>query len=1006
MSEELLKSLMRLFALASDVNDLTHQSRIIVENYLTQELNAQLVERYLELYDQYIKEIHFREGGHQDGQDPLGKENVVEICSQINTVLQQQQKVVILIRLLEYILADQNISDHEREFLFTVGKTFRIPLSEYEDCLKFIEAEASSLPRTENFLIIESAAKPQDSGSKHLTRTNLGGQILIAKFTSVDMFAMRYLGKEDLYLNGQVLLPGRTYILTIGCSIRSAKMGPVYYSDVVNSFLERPEQERLVFKAADIVYRFRTGNIGVNPFSLSEQNGRLIGIMGGSGSGKSTLLNVLNGNYKPEKGHVTINGFDIYTQKERIKGVIGYVSQDDLLIEELTVFQNLYYNAKLIFGNKTDEEIKQLVSNTLVNLGLKDTAQLKVGSPLDKYISGGQRKRLNIALELIREPAVLFVDEPTSGLSSRDSQNIMDLLKELSLKGKLIFVVIHQPSSDVYKLFDGMVILDTGGYVIYQGNPIEAIKYFKRAAHYANADEEDPGGNVNPEIIFNIIDRKVLDEYGNLTHERKTLPAEWYQLYLDHIDKHIQILPDPKDPPAIDFSLASVINQFKIFISRDVLSKLTNRQYLLINMLEAPVLAFLLAYFVRYTPFSKNNPEYVFLENENIPAYMFMAVVVAIFIGLTVSAEEIIRDSKIRKRESFLNLNKGAYLLSKIAIMFTISAIQAITFIWVGNSILHVDGMFWNYFLVLFSASCFANVLGLNISASFNSAVTIYILIPFLIIPQLIFSGVIVKFQKLNPTISTHTKVPIIGEIMASRWAFEALAVVQFRDNNFEKHLYPFDKTLTHANYMKVYWLPKISAKLGLLENGYKDPERLGEMQEALDLVKKEIRKQNKRFDKIGYNDIENLEISSLNPSIFEELREWERIQKNFYNKLYNVTQDERDALISKLQKTGNIDFTEAKNRFRNQSLSDLVTNKAELQHILEINGKLIAQENPIYRDGDAFRAHFFAPRKYIFGKYWDTFMVNVLVIWSMTLVLIVALFTNALRKILNLFGS
>src|SRR5690606_4370396 len=128
----------------------------------------------------------------------------------------------------------------------------------------------------------------------------------------------------------------------------------------------------------------------------------------------------------------------------------------------------------------------------------------------------------------------------------------------------------------------------------------------------------------------------------------------------------------------------------------------------------------------------------------NLPAYMFMAVIVALFIGLTVSAEEIIRDQKIRKRESFLNLSNGSYLLSKITIMFFLSAIQTLSFILIGNTILEIDGMLLDYWIVLFSTACFANLLGLNISASFNSAVTIYILIPFLLIPQLIFSGVIV----------------------------------------------------------------------------------------------------------------------------------------------------------------------------------------------------------------------------------------------------------------------
>ncbi|GAJ09466.1 unnamed protein product, partial [marine sediment metagenome] len=242
--------------------------------------------------------------------------------------------------------------------------------------------------------------------------------------------------------------------------------------------------------------------------------GRLIGIMGASGAGKSTLLNVLNGTYVPSSGEVLINGVNIHTEKEKIEGIIGHVSQDDLLIEELTVFQNLYFNAKLCFNNYTEWELVDTVNKTLKNLGLFEIKDMKVGSPLNKKISGGQRKRLNIALELIREPPVLFLDEPTSGLSSRDSENILDLLKELALKGKLVFVVIHQPASDLFKMFDKLIILDTGGWLIYNGDPVESIIYFKSRIQHANWNESECHvcGNVTPEQIFNIVESNVLDE--------------------------------------------------------------------------------------------------------------------------------------------------------------------------------------------------------------------------------------------------------------------------------------------------------------------------------------------------------------------------------------------------------------------------------------------------------------------------------------------------------------
>ena len=999
MSEELLKALMKLFAMASDVDDITQESRNIVESYLTQELNSELVPTYLELYDKNIKEIH-----HGEGADALADRNVIEVCTKINTVLQQKQKVVILIRLLEYILADENISDHEFQFLRTTSETFKIPTDEFDDCLKFLEAETHSIPDLLDILIVSSEEKPELEKSQFIHRTGIEGKIIFLKFPSVEMYVLRYLGVDDLYLNGQILFANRAYPLNVGSSVRSGKVSPIFYSDVVSSFLVRTESEKIVFKAQDLVYRFKTGNIGVQPFKMCEENGKLIGIMGGSGAGKSTLLNILNGEYTPTEGQVTLNGIDIHKNPEKIKGVIGYVSQDDLLIEELTVFQNLYYNAKLIFGGKSDKEITTKVMDLLVSLGLKETIDLKVGSPMEKYISGGQRKRLNIALELIREPALLYVDEPTSGLSSRDSQNIMDLLKELTLKGKLIYVVIHQPSSDIFKMFDKLMILDVGGYLIYNGNPVEGIKYFKRAAKFANADEEDSSGTVNAEIIFNIIDQKVVDEFGNLTEDRKVDPKQWYNLYLKEIDSTVEMLPDPQSAPTIDFNLSGAVKQFKIFVVRDILSKLTNRQYMLINMLEAPVLALILSYFVRYYPFNGQDSEYVFLENENIPAYMFMSVVVALFIGLTVSAEEIIRDQKIRKRESFLNLNNSAYLISKILIMFLISAIQTFTFVLIGNNILGIEGMFWDYYLILFTIACFANVLGLNISASFNSAVTIYILIPFIIIPQLIFSGVIVKFDKLNPRISSRIKVPFIGEAMASRWAFEALAVNQFIENKFERYLYPYDKIQSMANFKKVYWIPELNSKIGYIENYYNDPEKQEEVRKSLELVRNEITAQNKVYPKLAYAGAENLVFGTVTDQDFQALKDYLKLQRTFYNKLHNRTLDDRDDAINYLTKDANINFTEAKNNYRNQALSDLVSNKLEISHIIQYQGRLIPQENPIYRDSESINSHFFAPQKKFFGNYIKTFWVNIVVIWLMTMTLIITLFLDFFRKIMNLF--
>jgi energy-coupling factor transporter ATP-binding protein EcfA2 len=185
-------------------------------------------------------------------------------------------------------------------------------------------------------------------------------------------------------------------------------------------------------------------------------------------------------------------------------------------------------------------------------------------------------------------------------LSSRDSENILDLLKELARKGKLLFIVIHQPSSEIFKMFDKLIILDTGGYLIYNGNPVDSIQYFKRKIEQANYNESEcyVCGNVNPEQIFNIVETKVFTESGQPTEIRRISPADWSNLYKE--EKKEDKLEPGGSMPEINFKTPNKFKQFIVFTKRDVLSKIADTQYLLITLLEAPVLAFFLAFLIRY----------------------------------------------------------------------------------------------------------------------------------------------------------------------------------------------------------------------------------------------------------------------------------------------------------------------------------------------------------------------------------------------------------------------
>ncbi len=1018
MSERILRALMQMFAIIAKVDGVNNTGRLIVQSFLKQQLNQEQVDTYIKIFDEYI-ESHQNASKKKDGtakRTSVNSVKVLKICTQINQELEQTQKVIVLIRLLEFIYSSNEISEQEYEFVVTVADTFNIPHEEFISLKSFVEDGIDVIPNTENILVINNKLNGYGNVTKHIFVEAISNDIRVVQIPSVGIYALRIYGKFEVQLNGQGISKERVHILTPGSSIRSSKFTPIYYSDIIGRFLSDDSKARITFEVTKLEYKFKGGKLGLRDVNINEESGKLIGIMGGSGAGKSTLLNVLNGNEHPSGGSVTINGINIHTQKNQIEGVVGHVSQDDLLIEELTVYQNLFYNAKLCFGNFTDEAISKKCNDLLADLGLYETRHLKVGSPLEKTISGGQRKRLNIALELIREPSVLFVDEPTSGLSSRDSENIMDLLKELGLKGKLIFVVIHQPSSDIYKMFDKLMILDVGGYPIYYGNPVDAVSYFKHLVNHVNAEESECWncGNVNPEQIFNIIESKVLDEYGNLTYNRKVSPVEWNKHYKEQIETNIHSHREHTEIPESIFKVPNFLKQFKVFITRDVLSKLTNTQYLLINFLEAPLLAFILAYLVRYFNTDVDTTKgYIFSDNENMPAYMFMAVVVALFIGLTVSAEEIIRDRKIRKRESFLNLSKGSYLWSKITIMFVLSAIQTLTFVIVGNLVLGVKGMFIDYWMVLFTTSCFANMLGLNISSAFNSAVTIYILIPFLIIPQLLLSGVIVKFDKLNPTLAKQGGVPFSGEIMASRWAFEALAVNQFKENNYERYFYKFDKSISIAQYKKVYWIPKLESKLTKIDNELKTGKKLSELQSDIALVKNEITKEQLLTRKVVCSVTDKITTAGYNELTIAGIKDYFKNLNEYYIAVENTARKKADDVAVSMQKTDadKATFLKLREQYENEGLSQLVKNANDIsgERCLEKEGRLIQQIEPIFQDpteSKIGRAHFFAPRKNFLGALVPTYWFNIGVIWFMSVLLVITLYFDVFKRVLDAFGN
>ena len=951
MTDVILSSFISLFALFGKEEQVDEtRAKDMLVSYLRRHFGIRNIDLYMDLYSDMRMAYEMTDNLNS-------KDAVTSICSVLHGKIQTKEEALLLLRLMEFCSSDglKAIAMFD-----TMAAQFHVPEKQYKDFADFVGNR-----ETENVKLHH--IKGLDGILKTLYDRTTGELI----FT--------YLGNGNVMINDVPVLAG-TYQVWQQSSVLKTNGHPVYYSSIISAYNKDSDETRSVeFCGRNINYRFPNSDNGMHDLSFTLRNGEFLAVMGGSGTGKTTLLSLLNGSLKPHEGTITINGHDI--SEPEAKDLIGFVPQDDLLIEELTVYQNLWFTAKLCFEGLSDEEIDNRVLKTLKDLGLDTIKDLKVGSAINKYISGGQRKRLNIALELIREPAVLFLDEPTSGLSSADTEKVVLLLKEQTLKGKLIIVNIHQPSSDVYKLFDRLWLLDRGGYPVFDGNPIDAITYFKKAADYADADASacPTCGNVNPEIVLNIIDEKALSNTGEPSDERKMTPQDWHGLYLKNREEMKPLTVS--DIPPSDQKKPGALKQFMIFLHRNIKTKITNIQYLVITLSEAPLLAVICALLTRYAP-----PEgYTIMNNKNLVSYFFMAVIVATFTGMSGSAEEIIKDRALLKRERFLNLSYSSYIWSKIVFMAGVSLIQTLLFIIVGNTIMGLHGLFWTWWLILFITAFLANLTGLLLSQCLNSVVSIYISIPLLLIPQILLCGLVVSFTDLAPK-STTGNVPLIGDIIPSRWSYEALAVTSFTDNQYEKNFFETDKEKYETQFYNVGFLYELQSQLKTMQ----DEQIHG----------KEVKPEHIEIIRTNLPII--TEFCGMEPYqgdySYESLDKYMNEAENILAKRSNQITLKADAQISSfIRENGKETLLQLKRNNYNLKLEDCVVGADQKRMLDVVDNHIVPRTGLIFLtpQNQMGRAPFYSSEKIIGSWHVKTLWFNMTILLLMSVIMIILLLTD-----------
>ena len=308
--------------------------------------------------------------------------------------------------------------------------------------------------------------------------------------------------------------------------------------------------------------------------------------------------------------------------------------------------------------------------------------------------------------------------------------------------------------------------------------------------------------------------------------------------------------------------------------------------------------------------------------------------------------------------------------------------------------------MFLDYWLVLFSTAVSANILGLNLSDMMKKTINIYIIIPFLVIPQLILSGVFVKFDKMNPDVSSVTSVPAYGHIITARWAFEALAVNQFCYNKYETLFYKYDKSKSQSSYYKDFWVPTMKAYLDRVSinsgKAESDPE---EIKRVLTLLSDEIAR-NADF----FPDVNPPRSEIFNAGLFGQAAYGIVYQYLEDVRLFNVLRyNNADVALDKFkQQFSSAELDSLRRNYHNASVADLVTSPSGIlsEVITEYNGRLWQKNDQVFQNTEkAFKAPLYSAYKKIGGVMIDTYIFDLIVIWLINIALLIVLLDGHLAS-------
>ncbi len=489
--------------------------------------------------------------------------------------------------------------------------------------------------------------------------------------------------------------------------------------------------------------------------SLNVLPGELVALMGPSGSGKTTLLNILSGVNPASRGEVLYDGKAIRAGDDSLSSYVGYVPQDDLLYDQLTVTECLVHSTRYRVPDRVaTNQIRQKIQTVCDSLGLEGKLQQTIiGSPTNKTLSGGQRKRVNLAMELITDPLVLFLDEPTSGLSSRDTRIVVEALRTIATEMCIaIIVTIHQPAMKVYSVFDKVAFLKQGRLAYFGATNPGSIKYFDRIGNEAVQSADDIMETLEEQDMNALADSyRQSPDHGKLVVQRS-------QLITDLHDDN-EALPPGRKPSSWKSQLLQFSQRYGLCRTRDW-------QGLATQILQGPIIGFFLALTLQSV--SPNTP-------------LFLLVFVSLWFGTNNTARELVSERVLFRRERRGGARIPAMLFSKFLVNCLITLVQVMTM--VALVLWWLDDLAVGYLsavTICWMSSIVGVALGLAVSAVAKTEVSAIVLTPLVLIPFIILGGLMVRYDRASDS------VKIIMNAMPSRWAYEGIVAGEWMEHDFD----------------------------------------------------------------------------------------------------------------------------------------------------------------------------------------------------------------------------